>query len=202
MTSSDERDCLSYKGLLPLYVKGLLPPDQAAAVESALDACPELRAELEDWKAIGEAYREVEACLPAPAPGAFARVMSKIEKPQRLGFLQWLGLRPAFSLAVIAAQIIVLVGFGVYTAKLRSHFETLSVPTPVSREQIRLNVVFRPDATEQVIREALRKIDGRIIDGPRTSGLYLIGVGSSSNPEAAMAALRSSGVVVMAERAY
>lgn len=202
MTSSDERDCLSYRDLLPLYVKGLLTPDEATALERAFVDCPELRTEMEDWKAIGDAYREIEASLPAPSAGAFAKVMSKIEKPRRLGFLEWLGLRPAFSFAVIAVQIIVIVGLGVYTANLKSRYETLSAPSAATKGQIRLNVVFRPEAPEAAIREALRKVEARIIDGPRTSGLYLISIGSSLDPEAALAELRASGAVVLAERAY
>lgn len=202
MTSSDERDCLSYRDLLPLYLKGILSPGQEAAVKRALEACPDLRAEMEEWKAIGDAYREVEACLPAPPADGLVKVMRKIEKPRQPGFLEWLGLRPAFSFALIAAQIIVIVGFGVYTANLKSRYETLSAPSAATKGQTRLNVVFRPDAPEEVIRGALRKIEGRIIDGPRTSGLYLIGISSSSDPEAALASLRSSGAVLVAERAY
>jgi hypothetical protein len=41
-------------------------------------------------------------------------------------------------------------------------------------ETTRIRVVFDPRATEQDIRSALQALGGRIVDGPTTTGTYVI----------------------------
>ena len=65
-----------------------------------------------------------------------------------------------------------------------------------------INVIFREQATESEIRELLLKINGRIVDGPTRSGLYIVGLKARQQGDSALETLRKSALVKMAEKAY
>jgi hypothetical protein len=68
---------------------------------------------------------------------------------------------------------------------------------------VALDVVFRPDATVEDLRNALRAVGGQIISGPSEGGVYRVGLAASSDQAAAARVLRGEerGVATFAEPA-
>jgi hypothetical protein len=67
---------------------------------------------------------------------------------------------------------------------------------------VKINVVFKEDASEAKIRNLLSQIGGKISDGPSLSGLYVIGIPSDKNLEEIITTLKKSKIIEMAEKAY
>ena len=59
-------------------------------------------------------------------------------------------------------------------------------------------VMFKPDATEQEIRSALRASGARFVDGPTASNAYLLSVRGDDHA-GAIARLRAQPAVLLAE---
>ena len=201
MTSS-KRDFNSLKYLIPLYVKGKLSETQRAEVEKALKESPGLRDEMESWKELEEAYRAIEEKLPLPPVGAYSKITQKIGEINRPGWLSWFRLSPALSFTLITAQLIVIVVLGIYFMHLKTEYRTLSTPSVTREIPVRINVVFKEDASEAEIRNLLSRTNGKIIDGPSLSGLYVIGIASDKDWQKALTTLKQSKIVEMAERTY
>lgn len=201
MTSS-KTDCESIKSLVPLYVRGLLYGPEKAEFERALIERPELRDEVERWRAIGSAYEALEARLPHPPSWAYSRITDKIKKTEKVSFFQRVIPAEKLSFALIAAQLLIIIALGVYIMNLRTEYGTLSAPSMVTEGLVRINVVFEEDAPEGEIRRLLTEVDGRIIDGPYSSGLYVIGIASEKGLEDALNKLRANRIVMKAERTY
>ena len=202
------KDYEHIRSLIPLYVKGNLEDSERAAVEGAIDEYPELKREVEEWKKIQGAYRLIEERLPEPSADLHARIIDRIER-EREGtlvqrFREWfsrLKPSPVLHLAVILAQLVIIIAGGVYIIREQAGYRTLSSEGVVQTDMIRINVVFKEHATEADIRSLLLDVKGKIVDGPYTSGLYIIGV-PSDGIEDALRKLKDSPIVVLAERSY
>jgi hypothetical protein len=59
-------------------------------------------------------------------------------------------------------------------------------------------VVFRPDASELQIRQALRDSDARLVDGPTVTGAYLLSTAATRHA-AAIERLRAHSAVLRVE---
>jgi len=103
---------------------------------------------------------------------------------------------------MITAQILIIVVLGIYVVNLRTEYRTLSATSVITEKQVKINVVFKEDATVEDIRKLLLQIDGKIIDGPSSSGLYIIGITSKEKLDDSLNTLRKNKIVVLAERAY
>jgi len=201
MTSS-ELDLDSIKSLIPLYLKGKLSETEREEVEKALQLHPALREELESWKEIDEAYLIIEKKLPQPGEEAYSKIAQKIREAQRLRWFGWFRLSPAISFTLITAQLVMIIALLVYFMSMRADYRTLAVPSLTERLPVRINVVFRENATEAEIRNLLLQVGGKIIDGPSLSRLYVIGIESAKDWENTLTTLKKSTVIEMAEKAY
>lgn len=198
-----EKDCDALKGQMPLYVKGLLTASQAEEFEKALTGCPELKRELAVWGEIHEAYKLIGKQLPEPSGRAYSRILKKIEEKKTAVFFKRFMLPTPVFIGVIAAQLLVIIALAVYVAGLKPEFKTLAAPSPFAYGKAKINVVFNAGASEAEIRGLLlKKIDGRIIDGPFNSGLYIIEISSQGRLDSALEILRKDKIVIMAEKAY
>ena len=202
------KDYEHIRSLIPLYVRGNLEDRERAAVEGAIDEYPELKREVEEWKKIQGAYRLMEERLPEPSADLRVRIIDGIESEREDSLVQrfreWfsrLTPSPVLPLAVILAQLVIIIAGGVYIIREQTGYRTLSREGVVQTEMIRINVVFEESATEADIRNLLLDVKGKIVDGPYTSGLYIIGV-PSDGIEVALRKLKDSPIVVLAERSY
>ena len=80
----------------------------------------------------------------------------------------------------MTAQFLLILSLGFYIIQEKHEYKTMSAPSVTTEDSILINVVFQEQATESEIRELLLKINGRIVDGPNRSGLYIIGLKSRS----------------------
>lgn len=71
--------------------------------------------------------------------------------------------------------------------------------SPAPGQRVLLRVIFAPDARQGQVQQALRAVDGRIVDGPNEHGEFTLEVAAPS-ASAALAQLRSTGVVDSAEQ--
>jgi hypothetical protein len=202
--TSYSRDCASFDDLVPLYVKGLLPDVQREEFERSVAECPTLRDAIEEWKLIQHAYSEVECAFPEPSKSTFPRIIEKVREPVKESWFQRLMPSPSFSLAFMAVQFIVIITLGVYLLQSKHEYRTLNAPSVVVSAPIKINIVFKENTKENEIRRLLLQIDGKIIDGPYSSGLYVVGVtsGPDIEIEKTLQALKKNNIVAVAERAY
>ncbi len=196
------------RSLIPLYVRGRLEDRERSEVECAIGEHPELKKEVEEWEKIYRAYRAMEEGLPEPSPDLYARIVDRIEKKRedtRIERLkQWFSIlkpSPAVSITIIMVQLFIIILGGAYIIKEKAGYRTLSSAGSVQSDLVRINVVFKADATERDIRSLLHDVNGKILDGPYASGLYIIGV-QPDDIDAALTRLRHSPIIVLSERSY
>lgn len=81
--------------------------------------------------------------------------------------------------------------------------ETPGGALPVAEGTVAIDVVFRPDATVEDLRAALRAVGGQIVSGPSEDGVYRVGLAASADQAAAARVLRGEerGVATFAEPA-
>ena len=186
--------------LLPWYATGQLDPSDRARVEAHLYTCEACRSQLVAERRIAT---EFQAMSPVVESG-WARLKGRIDPPRSpasapLGFLADLrGLirRPAIA-ALAAAQFVFVVMAGVMLVSLSppDYHALGSAPAPAAANVI---VMFRSDATEQLVGDQLRTVGATIVGGPTPTDAYLLHVEPRRRP-AALAQLRASPSVQLAE---
>jgi hypothetical protein len=195
-------DCDALRPLIPLYVKSTLTDTQRKKLETSFNECPELKNEIEEWQEIQCAYKEIEKNLPEPEAYLSARVMQQIRETKSAGFFERTFPPGRWSFALIAAQLLIIIALGIYTIHLRTTYRTLSAPAITNEQLIKINVVFKGETTETEIRSLLSEINGRILDGPSGSGLYVIGVAPGKNIENVLKRLKEDRIIAFAEKTY
>jgi len=179
------------QALLPWYATRRLDAEDAARVEAHLASCPKCEAEL-------DLERALQTIQPLSDPrGDVERGLGKMRElirssPQRARPAPWLRWVLGGQFAAIALLIAMLVlpraNVDVYRA----------LGTPSAATVANAVVMFKPGATEQEIRAALRGSGARLVDGPTASNAYLLRVPSEGHA-AAIARLRAQPAVSLAE---
>ncbi len=207
--------------LLPWYANGTLSPEETRQVEEHLGQCPHCRAELEQYRILGEQVREQPEWTWQPPSGHFERLMADIDrldtpavpvraKPspwQRL--MDWLRETPQpvrWTLAVesLALAMLALVVWLPGRPVVEPGFETLSSVTTSTRPTgPRLRVGFDPTLRITDLQSLLQALHGQIVAGPSALGIYIIALDAKERPEAALdhalTVLRAHRQVLLAE---
>jgi anti-sigma factor RsiW len=209
--------------LLPWYLSGTLEAGDARAVERHLEACAACRAEREQWTRLRAALATEVESRPAPPPGLFAAVQSRIAGQARAAagvarraepwWERWAAaifdllpprLAPATALAVIVLELGLLAGAGVLVYRAtHGPAVTLSGPEtgpPPVAGAVRLRVAFRENATAGEIGALLQRLDARIVGGPSAAGFYLVEAPPSVEGGASIETLERSGLTRFVER--
>ena len=216
IVSFDSDAHLALQELLPWYASGTLPRDEAAQVEAHLAQCARCRADLEGqaklrtllppavaeaggdddaaaaerrWSALRE---RLDADAAARPPARTAHAAPRRRVPRRpVRWLPWaFGLQTAFVLALA-----VLAGWNALTPS--EPYRALgAAPAGVAPNAL---VVFRPDATEQQMRLALRAGHARLVGGPTVTDAYLLQIGPAADIAEAVARLRAQPGVLRVE---
>jgi anti-sigma factor RsiW len=187
--------------LLPWYATGQLDAEDQARMEAHLDGCPECQADLSAERRLAE---EV-AGLPVEVEQAWASMVQRMEaKPRRRAASPWWNTgRPwrawapwlGWFVAAQAAMFLLVVALWPRPPQ-PAVYHTLSAPAAASAGNI--VVLFRPQTSEQVMREILKASDARMVDGPTTAGAYVLQAPDAERP-VALARLRARPEVVLAE---
>jgi hypothetical protein len=196
--------------LLPWYVTGKLDELEHARVENHLSACAECQAELklERWldAEIGDLPIEVEHSWQRLR----ARIAAGPETPPRGGragsfpfaFRRWRAARafsalsPGWAMAASCALLLLAVASLTLPRLQGGPYQALgAAPAAVAGNLV---VIFHPEVPEKSMREALHASEARIVDGPTAADAYVLHVPPGQRLSA-LAKLRASGVVVMAQ---
>ncbi len=207
--------------LLPWYANGTLSSEETRQVERHLEGCPACRAELEQYRILGEQVREQPGLTWQPPSGHFERLMANIErletpvipvrsKPspwQRL--LDWLRETPHPVRWTLAAESLVLATLVLIVwlpgrPVVEPGFETLSSATfPSTPSGPRLRVEFDPTLRIANLQSLLQTLNGQIVAGPSALGIYTVALDAKESPEAALdhalTVLRAHRQVLLAE---
>ena len=188
--------------LVPWYVNGTLEGRDRDAVTAHLPGCPACREEVARCQTLAAAVQSAVDAAGAPGPGGLERVLASIELleakgARRTGWrgrwragVEWVGdlfeRTPGpvrWGLAAQAALLVLVVGLtawpGVWSP--RAPYRTLADDGEqrVGQEAL-IHVVFTEDITERELRTLLRRVEGRIVDGPSAVGLYTVEVRAST----------------------
>jgi anti-sigma factor RsiW len=189
LDSDEHREAQS---LLPWLANGTLPPAELERVRRHVAQCDRCRADAA-WQ---DALRDAAASLPTAGSDVerdWAAMRAKLAPREarawtRLGWPMLAGAQ-AVAMLVLAA---VLVTRGVtQDAEYRTLGNTPAAPTANAL------VVFQPGASETQIRQALRTVRARIVDGPTATDAYLLHMPSPTASE--LARLRSDAAVMRVE---
>jgi hypothetical protein len=177
--------------LLPWYVTGALTEKEAAQVEAHLAECAECRADAEIEATVA---RQVKT-LPFDVERGWATLKARIEEPRPKTTLLGRRIPLCWALAAQAASLALMVALLAYALAQPQRLHGTPVPAPAGGDLI---VVFRPDASEAALRATLMQSQARIVDGPTTSGAYVLYVAPGRRP-AALARLKSDPNVALAQ---
>jgi anti-sigma factor RsiW len=183
-------------------VNGTLDDRDREAVTAHLPGCPACREEVARCQTLAAAVQSAVDAAGAPGPGRLARVLASIELLEATGArrtawrgrwrarVEWLGdlfqRTPGpvrWGLAAQTALLVLVVGLTAWPGvpSPRAPYRTLADDGErrVGQEAL-IHVVFTEDITERELRTLLRRIEGRIVDGPSAVGLYTVDVRAST----------------------
>lgn len=189
--------------LLPWYASGQLDEADRATVDAHLSSCAYCRQQLAlERQLINEFHAlapEVESGwsrlrnrIEAPVPVRAARTRESGMFTEMWAFLA----RPAVAALATAQLAFVIVAGGVLLSLSQPAYRVLgSAPAPSSANII---VMFRADATELDLRNALEAAHASIVGGPTAANAYLLHV-APARRRAALAKLQSDDNVQLAQ---
>ncbi len=189
--------------LLPWYLNGTLDTEEKALVTEHIHECEECSSEIIGLEVIREAVMETNELVDKEISAEFENmeesIMQRIEETDTdVSYARdeetetiWSSIKnlmPAISLPTAipaGAMAILLVQFGLIallagklyfgTPEETNDYKVLSGDTElVQTAGPKLLVVFQEDASIEAIGEVLEEIRGKIVDGPKAGGLYVI----------------------------
>ena len=214
----DSDEHVALQALLPWYANGTLARAEAARVDAHLAQCARCRTDL-DWQVklratqpealagVGDAgdverrwsalrerlAADAAASIPQASQAPAGRTPSSAAARRPIRWMPW-----AFGLQT--ALVLALAVFAGWSALAPSEpYRALGAAPASATATANALVVFRPDATEQQMRRALRAGDARLVGGPTVTDAYLLQIGSATNTAEAIARLRAQPGVLRVE---
>jgi len=174
--------------LLPWFVSGTLGDAEAAAVARHLQECARCKADAAEISRI----RSIDATVASSdVERGWSSLLRQLRGRQaasvgRIATGQMLAHRGLQIAVVLQATVILVLAIALLRESPRGEpYRALGAgASPATADAV---VVFRPDASQAQMAEALRAGEARIVGGPTTSGAYLLHLGGGG---AALAVLR------------
>ncbi|HEY2190663.1 MAG TPA: zf-HC2 domain-containing protein [Caldimonas sp.] len=200
--SLDSEEHQHTQELLPWFLNETLDADEAAGVAAHLEHCVRCQADAAAQAALRaiavDAVDEGHSdSVDRDWAALHARLETQHEQARRsLGARPWW--RQGLHLAVgIQAAVILVLAVVVVGVSLPSREPFRALGASASGAEVNALIVFRPDASEKDMREALRSAGAHIVGGPTASDAYLLHL---SDPRAhTLAGLRAHSAVARAE---
>ncbi|MFK7895719.1 MAG: zf-HC2 domain-containing protein [Myxococcota bacterium] len=160
---------------------------------------------------------QTQIAIEAPRVDETAQDFASSQSDAAQGWLDWLQQKtalPRWTLGIQAAALVLLAAFAfgpggtVSPPEAPARYETLTDETglpssassaAVAAKEGEVLVGFAQTATEPEIRSLLISEDATIVGGPSRIGLYRVSIATGKSLEAALASLRASEVVTLAE---
>jgi anti-sigma factor RsiW len=162
--------------LLPWFVNGTLAAAEAAPIAAHLARCSRCQADASALAAVRAVPIDVGSGGSVERGWAALRVRleARPSETARGSARPWWKLSLQVALAGQAVVMLVLAGALIATTARNEPYRALgSAPTAIEANAL---AVFRADATEQQMRNALRVAGARIVGGPTISDAYLLRV--------------------------
>lgn len=172
--------------LLPFYMNDTLDAGERARMDSYLTTHPAARGEVAFQQALRDEVREA---VPQPDPRVgldrILREMTARETATGASLLRrltnWLDslasarMAPAFAAAcaIVVLQTALLTGL---LLRQDEPYDTLRGGGIAGPEQALIQVLFRPETPESQLRDLVRRVGARIVDGPSDLGFYKLAV--------------------------
>lgn len=183
--------------LLPWFVNGTLAAAEAAPVAAHLAQCARCQGDASALAAVRAV--PIDSDSDGSVERGWAALRGRLDlrssEARRSIGRPWWKLSLQIALAAQAVVMLVLVGALVATTTRTEPYRALG-GSPEAAEANAL-AVFRADATEQQMREALRACGARIVGGPTISDAYLLRVADFQ--PASLARLRAQPGVLRVE---
>jgi anti-sigma factor RsiW len=204
----DEHDIVQL--LLPWYDTGRLDAADAARVAVHLGTCARCQADVAWQRRLRGALSDAAPARDADARAAdvdrgWAALRDRLDLDSAAARPAPVRLRtPSRAVAVwwrwlLAAQSAVIVGLAALVVVMLPRDDAYRALGSASRAvDASIVVVFRPDANEAQIRQALRDSEARLVDGPTVTGAYLLAVVPAQHT-AALDRLRREAAVLRVE---
>lgn len=212
MADDQELDLRQLRELLPLAANRSLTPAQQAQLAQGLARHPELKHELLWLTTLRQTVQEQPL---DPLPGGdlgwekLAQRMAADAQHKRPAahhpHRHWLAqlrdwLQPN-AMPVLATACVLLVAQTVLIGTLvqrEATFEAAGAHDPAvgNTAGVLLHVTVRPTVTEQQLREALRRFQARIVNGPSALGIYTLRLDTQAGAQAAAQQLTTEGGAV------
>ena len=193
--------------LLPWYATGALDAADMALVQEHLRDCPQCQADAVVQRALRAAWPQARE--PGNLDQAFLRLRRRLDqqptmvsRPGRLRRLRqacaasapWVRWTLAGQAGIIAAFALLLVSL-VSSPGLAPRYHGLGEPRRASGGIV---VTFKPQTSEQELREILRASGARLVDGPTSSDAYVLDVPGAQRSQV-LDQLRHHDAVTLAE---
>ncbi len=201
--------------LLPWYLNGTLQSEEKEVVTKHLSDCSLCHMEIEELKllrgSILEANEAHDAMLSVPVERMEMNILDRIDsfeesneqKTQRvpvadsepiwskvqgfLGAITMPSLSPVGMAALFVIQFAIILGLAGTLFFNEPEYEVLSTGNQVAEDLgPSIMISFQNSATEKEIRELLTSVGGKIIDGPKAGGLYIVELPAGFNSESTM----------------
>jgi anti-sigma factor RsiW len=184
--------------LLPWYVNATLPADERAMVDAHLADCAECRAELASERVLAAGI----AGLPVEMEQSWAAFEKRLDAapiPARLRpvplWRRQVGI--GWMAAPLAAAAAVVLAISLPARAPVDHTYTALGSAPTSQPG-NVIVMFKPDTSERQLSTALSEVAGRVVDGPTTTGAYILSVAPGTR-DVAVGRLRRNAQITLAE---
>jgi hypothetical protein len=206
--------------LLPWYVNNTLHSAEVKTVENHLKVCLTCRREIESLYKLSVAARQVGP-LDSVAHASFLQLKKRLHpnaKPDRepeapvapschrKWYSRYLTLpRSAFALAAVLLLSLLIPR---YTDTVRiqgNEYHTLADKENPAAGENEIRVVFSNDVNQQQIKKILASVNGRIVAGPTTHGVYIVRIEQAPASKSILeliALLRKNASIIFAEPAY
>ena len=188
------------ESLLPWYATGQLEAADQALVERHLSTCETCCRQVALDRRLADEFQSLAAEVDAGWTLLRRRIESEADPRPGLGQTVrdfWAILRQPAVAALAMAQIAVVIVSGTILLSLgRPTYHALGSPDAARTANVL--IIFRAQATEKDIREALRASGASLAGGPTAAGAYLVEVPADQRAPA-LARLRSDDDVQTAE---
>lgn len=182
------------KELLPWYVTGRLEPAEHAQVEAHLAGCRRCRADAAFQRRLGA---EV-ASLPLEVEHGWDQMRRQIENETQGPLRRILRRLTGSGGWWVAGAALAAATMAIVVLPPAPGAEYRALSAPAAQPVGEVVVIFRPDATERQMREALKAAGARVVDGPTSTDAFVLDV-PDGRRDAALASLRRSGAITLAE---
>ena len=191
--------------LLPFYANETLRGEELAFVEQHVRACEQCQREVDWLRALYAAcaasplLQDAAGAVPNPVNDVVTRGLqrnwtARIEERWRIAqpWTRWL----------LAAQLAAIAVLGTLLAtdtRDAPSYRTLGLANPSAQMRDAVAVVFAPGTTESDLRRVVLGVGARIVDGPSSTGVFMLEIPAERTTQA-LEALRSEPHVRLAER--